>query len=367
MHHRLGARRRAGRVTDQGQTVGVHDRRVVSGSGRQPTDLACGIECEQRHVDRVRRRFEGGQHRFAGDDDRWPGVAKRVLELGSRRGRVHRHERRPRPPDRERRRQVRHRVLGYHYDARRGAELKRRQTRGNPCDTRLEIAVRKGNGRVDQRHRAGRRTRPLGQACLERRRHQAASARLNITTHCPSWQISPCWFRTDTSKVTIPRSPLLVGRVAATVWWTWIVSPIRTAALRYHVMPRNAIAVPSLIPSRDSSPVAIANTPGPWKILPPNCVFLANSSSVWSGLKSPERPAKSDTSASVIVRAGLSHDCPISNSSKYIPPGRAVDDTWAPPVARGRRDPDVIDTDVVTWTSSRSADVTSPQVATTPR
>ena len=72
-------------------------------------------------------------------------------------------------------------------------------------------------------------------------------------------------------------------------------------------MPRKAMAVPSLIPSRDSRPVAIANTPGPWKMRPPNWVVLANSSSVWSGLKSPEKPANATTSASVIVRAGLSH------------------------------------------------------------
>src|SRR5688572_17895969 len=161
----------------------------------------------------------------------------------------------------------------------------------------------------------------------------------------------------------MPLSPLVVGRVDATVWWTWIVSPIRTAALRYHVMPRNATAVPSLSPRRDSSPVAIANTPGPWKIRPPNCVVLANSSSVWSGLKSPDRPANNETSASVMVRAGLSHVCPTTNSSKYIPRRRAVDDTW-----RLQRDLSIFRWDVVDDVhSSGPADVTSSQAATIAR
>ena len=39
-------------------------------------------------------------------------------------------------------------------------------------------------------------------------------------------------------------------------------------------------------------------------------------------------PVVGPLEASVIVRAGLSHACPTSNSSKYIPRWRAFDGTW---------------------------------------
>ena len=128
-----------------------------------------------------------------------------------------------------------------------------------------------------------------------------------MTSHCPSWQISPRWLSTDTSNVTIRRSGLLGGSGGRDhlVDVDGVAYPDRGAQVPRHPEERDRCA--SLMPSRDSSPVAMAKTPGPWKMRPPNCVERANSSSVCSGLKSPDRPAKATTSASVIVRPGLSH------------------------------------------------------------
>ncbi len=51
------------------------------------------------------------------------------------------------------------------------------------------------------------------------------------------------------------------------------------------------------------SPLVIDTTSSPWAIRPPNGVLaVTHTSSVWSGLKSPDTPAKLTMSASVTVR-----------------------------------------------------------------
>src|SRR5262249_29724471 len=65
------------------------------------------------------------------------------------------------------------------------------------------------------------------------------------------------------------------------------------------------------------SPLAIENTANPWAIGRRKAVVLANSWSMWIGLKSPLKPAKLTMSASVIVRPPEVHSWPTSRSSKY--------------------------------------------------
>src|SRR5204862_3313406 len=64
-------------------------------------------------------------------------------------------------------------------------------------------------------------------------------------------------------------------------------------------------------------PLAIENTPKPCAIGRRNGVVLANSWSMWIGLKSPLKPAKLTMSVSVIVRPPEVHSWPTSMSSKY--------------------------------------------------
>ena len=68
-------------------------------------------------------------------------------------------------------------------------------------------------------------------------------------------------------------------------------------------MPRSASVVPSKIPSWLAWPEATARTSMPWAIRPFIGLCRADSSSVCSGLKSPESPAKASTAPSVTVRA----------------------------------------------------------------
>src|SRR5215211_3984332 len=64
-------------------------------------------------------------------------------------------------------------------------------------------------------------------------------------------------------------------------------------------------------------PLAMQNTANPCAIGRRNGVPLANSWSMWIGLKSPLNPAKLTTSDSVTVRPPEVHSLPTSRSSKY--------------------------------------------------
>ena len=63
-------------------------------------------------------------------------------------------------------------------------------------------------------------------------------------------------------------------------------------------------------------PTAIARPSSPWATGWPKGPWRAASWSTWIGLKSPDRPAKPTTSASVTVRLGLSHSSPTARSRK---------------------------------------------------
>src|SRR5918912_762868 len=62
------------------------------------------------------------------------------------------------------------------------------------------------------------------------------------------------------------------------------------------------MVVPANHPAWLTSPLKMATTSSPWAMRPLKGVVWANTSSVCSGLKSPDTPAKAATSASVTVR-----------------------------------------------------------------
>jgi hypothetical protein len=75
------------------------------------------------------------------------------------------------------------------------------------------------------------------------------------------------------------------------------------------------------------SPCEMLKIRAPWAILPGNGVFsLTHSSSVCSGLKSPDSPAKAVMSALLISRAAERYSLPSRRSSRYVViwcPGRS--------------------------------------------
>ena len=94
-------------------------------------------------------------------------------------------------------------------------------------------------------------------------------------------------------------------------------SPMKTGARNCQSrIPSMAIALPLKSPVRSNNPVIIDRISSPYTTRWPYGVSLANSTSVWMGLKSPLNPAKATTSVSVMVRAGPANESPGWRSSR---------------------------------------------------
>jgi hypothetical protein len=94
------------------------------------------------------------------------------------------------------------------------------------------------------------------------------------------------WLRTSTQKVTMPAAPgFLVGRTAFDPLddVDGVADLDRRLQVPGHAQKGDGGALLQ-IPSRNSSPVAMAKTAGPCRMRVPNGVRLANSSSVWTGI-----------------------------------------------------------------------------------
>ncbi len=76
------------------------------------------------------------------------------------------------------------------------------------------------------------------------------------------------WLRTVTVCVTVPRSGLLVSRVAVVSRTTWTVSPNFTAPTNFVVNYSSAMVVPANHPAWLTRPLKIATTSKPWAMRP---------------------------------------------------------------------------------------------------
>src|ERR1051326_3705112 len=93
--------------------------------------------------------------------------------------------------------------------------------------------------------------------------------------------------------------------------------------------PVNAISVSSRMFDRVARPIDIPNTSAPCAMRCPKRVVFANSSLVWSSVKSPVSPANAVTSASVTVRPRVTRSPLVSKSSKYSPTGLTIHNSSA--------------------------------------
>src|SRR5262249_4614470 len=95
-----------------------------------------------------------------------------------------------------------------------------------------------------------------------------------------------------------------------------IVSPAKTGSRKFQTRTRS-IAIVRTGGVNTPRPLPIEKTAKPCAIGRRNGVGLANSASMWIGLKSPLKPGKLTMSVSVIVRPPDVHSWPTSRSSKY--------------------------------------------------
>ena len=193
VHHRLGTRRRAGRVADQRQPVGIDRGRIAPARHRavrrsRPWGRARGAAARvPRHTPDRR------QHRFGRRPRATAGSGERAYELGGGRRRVHRDERGAGAPDGERGREVGDGVVGDEDDPR---SVPRSDRPDRPPSGRRARRARRtsaGRSRPRAQHAPAVFDGQPARWAVERGGHQPASARWNITTHCPSWHTSPCW------------------------------------------------------------------------------------------------------------------------------------------------------------------------------